>query len=76
MTAHRPKISSELFPISSSRPDQIAQLPATVFHCSCRRPVRVLPLISLLVRVAIALALSVLSSFSDPTFRPVAVAEK
>ncbi|KAH8958301.1 hypothetical protein BDL97_06G016700 [Sphagnum fallax] len=54
----------------------MAALPVTVFHCSCRRPVRVLPLISLLVRVAIALALSVLSSFSDPTFRPVAVAEK
>jgi hypothetical protein len=74
LAAHRPKISSKLFLISSSWPDQIAQLPVTVFHCSCRRPVRVSPLISLLVRVAIALAL--LSSFSDLTFRPVAVAEK
>ncbi len=76
LAAHRPKISSELFVNSSSWPDQVAQLPVTVFYCSCRRPVRVSFLISLLVRVAIALAL--LSSFFDRTFRPgpVAVAEK
>jgi hypothetical protein len=49
LVGHHPKISSELFLISSLWFDQIAHLLVMVFHCYCRRPMRVPFLISLLV---------------------------